>query len=72
MKYLMLNIAQQSQATIEGKRLLKGETVEAVETWTTKKNLQKPVPRAAAAYGRQLKIPHMSISKKNKSFVQSS
>ena len=31
-----------------------GETLEAVAT-TEQKNLQKPVPRAAAAYGRQLK-----------------
>ena len=37
---------------------LKRETVEAVET-RQQKNLQKPVPRAAAAYGRQLKIKNI-------------
>ena len=38
--------------------LIKGETVEVVETRskTTKKNLQKPVPRATVAYDRQLKM----------------
>ena len=41
------------------KRLAKWVTT--ITTTTTNGRQQKPVPRAAAAYGRQLKIKNMSI-----------
>ena len=37
----------------QSSKVVKGEKV---EKWTTKRYLQKPVPRDPVAYGRQLKI----------------